>query len=665
MTSRVRHDRLLHRIPAWFVFSMLLALTAMVYIPSLAGGYIFDDGYYFLDNVDVHAKTLDAASFTRAALSQAGTTQFRALGMLSFAINYYFTGVDPFGVKLTNLVIHLCNGILLFVLLKQLLRLQKQVMAGNVTRREQDNPDLLSAVVAGAWLLLPINLTAVAYVSQRLEALANIFVFCGLIWYLNARLREYVRADTKFSLPLSLFIFTALGVCTKESAVTLPFYAACVDFALTGFRNQDHRFSKPVLATYAVVLLLPLIIGLTWIAHWDFSTVHNFRTFTMAERLLTEPRILIDYVKWTLLPSLNELTFYHDDIAVSRSLFDPPTTALAIGTLVVALAVAIWQRKSRPLFCLGILWFFAGHILTATIVPLELVFEHRNYFASVGLLLAAASLIVVEPLFPKLRVRALLACGFIGLFAFTTFLRAEEWSHPLRLALAEASKRPNSPRAQYELGRTLILAAGKDEHSPLLAEAQSVLQKSAYRQDSGISGLQALIFLDCRMKAKVDPRLWTAMEEKLQSQPPSQTDVNALEFLYHAQLRGDCPVEKQELLNAFTAALSKSNGDLNLTSAYAEFALSELGDVALAERMFTDVVERRPTVPVYRENLVRFLAVTGQFDRAQAELDALKKLNYYDSLDREIDELAHVIENARAAQKPPQSEPLSAGAPKP
>ena len=665
MMSRARLEQLLHRIPAWLVFSTLLTLTALVYIPSLAGGYIFDDGYYFLDNVDVHAKTLDVASLTRAALSQAGTTQFRALGMLSFAINYYFTGIDPFGVKLTNLIIHLCNGILLFVLLKQLLRLRNRIVTGDVNKPEQNNPDLIAAVVAGAWLLLPINLTAVAYVSQRLEALANIFVFCGLIWYLNARLREYVRADTRFALPLSLGIFTMLGLCAKESAVTLPLYAACVDFALTGFRNQDHRFSKPVLATYVAILLLPLIAGLTWIAHWDFGSVHNFRTFTMEERLLTEPRILIDYVRWTLLPSLNELTFYHDDIAVSHGLFDPSTTALAIAALIAAIVVAIWQRKSRPLFCLGILWFFAGHVLTATIVPLELVFEHRNYFASVGLLLAVASLIAVEPLFPKLHIRAAIACGFIGLFAFTTFLRAEEWSHPLRLALAEATKRPTSPRAQYELGRTLILAAGQDQHSPLLAEAKSVLEKSAYRQNSGISGLQALIFLDCRMNNKVDPKLWTSMADKLESQPPSQTDINALEFLFRAQARGDCPEQKQEMLNVFTAALSKSNGDLNLTSAYAEFALSELGDSVLAERMFRDVVDRRPTVPVYRENLVRFLAVTGQFDKARNELDALKRMNYYGSLDREINELAHVIENARAAQKPPQSEPLSVGAPKP
>lgn len=652
---------------AWLTIAAMLIVTVCVYAPSLYGGYFFDDGYYFVDNVDVHITSLDLASITRAALSQAGANQFRALGMLTFALNFYFTGLDPFWVKLTNLVIHLSNGLLLFFLLRELFRL-RQVVRANMPDDSLVSIDfnLAAAVIAGCWLILPINLTAVAYVSQRLESLANLFVFWGLLWYLRARQREYESGQGGASLFASLAICTFLGLCTKESAVMLPLYAVCIEFALTGFRNRTGSFSVGAITTHIIVLVIPLIAGLIWISHWNFASVGNLRTFTIAERLLTEPRILIDYMRWTLFPNLDQLSFYHDDIALSQSLTDPPTTWIAIAALAALLVVAFLQRARRPLFCLGIIWFFAGHILTGTIIPLELVFEHRNYFASVGLLLAFAAIIGLEPLWSTINVRPGAACGFVIFFALTTLVRAEEWSHPLRLALSEASRRPDSVRAQYSLARALIVAAGTDQSSPLLKEARSVLEKSAFKPNSGISGLQALIYLDCRANGTVAPDRWEKLIENLRKQPPSQTDIGALEFLLHTQLRGECPMQKQELLNAFTAALDRSDGDVNLMTAYADFAYLELGDPELAGRILREVVVRKPTVAIYRANLIDFLIASGRLEEAEEELRQLRSLNYYGSLNGVLAKLSTEIEQARVdAHASPSPVPLSADGVKP
>src|SRR5690606_18751837 len=115
------------------------------------------------------------------------------------------------------------------------------------------------------------------------------------------------------------------------------------------------------------------------------------------------------------------------------------------------------QRPRRPLFCLGILWFFGGHLMTGTVLPLELVYEHRNYFPAAGLLLVLASLLVLEPL-PKAtpRMAVAIACAAFAFHAFGTHLRAREWGNPLALAQSEAAKRPASISAQYEFGRSLV-----------------------------------------------------------------------------------------------------------------------------------------------------------------------------------------------------------------
>ena len=62
------------------------------------------------------------------------------------------------------------------------------------------------------------------------------------------------------------------------------------------------------------------------------------------------------------------------------------------------LATALALRNRLPFFSLGVLWFFAAHFLTSNVVPFELVFEHRNYFAALGILLAVFDLVRRLPL---------------------------------------------------------------------------------------------------------------------------------------------------------------------------------------------------------------------------------------------------------------------------
>jgi hypothetical protein len=640
---------------AWLVLLGAVALTLLAYWPALHGGYLFDDGVYFVNNPDVHVKTLHLSDWVRAALSQSGINPLvRPLGSLTFAANYYFSGPDPFWPKLTNVCIHLFNGALLFLLLRELFQFHATVRAGA-------SPNAVAAaIIAGTWLLLPINLTAVAYVSQRMETLSTAFVFLGLLLYVRARRLHYTGMGSAWPLAVSLVLCTALGLTAKEDAALLPLYSACLEFAITGFRERDGKLSRAGLWTHFGVLVVPMIVGLAWLAPRVMHGVSSYRNFTLGERLLTEPRVLASYINWTLLPNLSALTFYHDDLQISHGLLAPPTTLLAIVGLLALLGIAIWRRKAQPLFCLGILWFFAGHSMTATVVPLELVFEHRNYFPSIGLLLAAASLLALKPGLRWATTRTVIATGFVLFFAFNTFLRAQEWSDPIRLAYSEALKRPDSQRAQYDLAQILIIAAGENRESPLITEARELLERTAFLPNSGITPLQALIYINGRAHRPIDPRCWQAITAKLRDNAPSQGDIAALIFLSRCQMRGDCPIQKPELLEAFVTALTRSGGNANLLGAYGEFALEQLGDLELAERMYREAVATSPKEPVYRANLVRFLIATGQFDAAAAEIDQLCALNRLGSLD---DVLAS-LRAALAAGRSPEPDAAEAELPK-
>ncbi len=350
-----------------------LALCAMVYWPGLYGGYIFDDFPFLVNNTGVHVTSLDWGDWVRATTSFPAAHQGRWLTMFTLAANYWATGLDPFWIKLTNLVIHLLNACLIHGVMRALLRLR----GGAGSQRDE----WVALTVTACWLVLPINLTAVLYAVQRLESLSNMFVFLGLLWYLRARVRYAANGNGLGSMAAALIVCTGIGLLAKESAILLPLYAACIEIFVAGLRDAQGRWRNRVIALYVALLVLPLLGGLAWLASWIRTPTAYVRAFSTTERLLTEARVLVDYMHWTILPTPKVASLYHDDLSISTGLLSPPSTLLSLLFLAALAGSTFWIARRRPLLALGIAWFFAAHMLTATIIPLELVFEHRNYFA--------------------------------------------------------------------------------------------------------------------------------------------------------------------------------------------------------------------------------------------------------------------------------------------
>jgi tetratricopeptide (TPR) repeat protein len=435
---------------------------------------------------------------------------------------------------------------------------------------------------------------------------------------------------------VSLIVCTAIGALAKESAVMLPLYAAWVEITITHARDCKGRWSRPVLALYACVLALPLLFGLVWLAGWMHGPQTYGRSFDAIERLLTEARVLVDYIAWTLAPSLDALTLYHDDIAVSHGLLDPPATLVSIITLATIFAAALWQRHRRPLFALGIFWFFSGHLLTATVVPLLLAFEHRNYFSSAGLLLAGASVLALEGPLQKPAVRAALAACVFAFYAGTTFLRAGEWSEPMKWIMSEAAKRPNSPGAQYERASAMLAAARGAGDGRMINVALLLLEKNRHLPDAGINYEQLLITTSAKSGRPIDPAWWSDMVAKLRAKPPNASDAKSLANLNGCFITHICKDDVAVLQQSFDAALVHGQTLPSLLQVYAEFAWYLLGDQALAEQQLRAVVSLLPKNFDVRFNLAVAMIARGELDEARAEVDAMRQLNRFGLFDKSM-----------------------------
>ncbi|HEX7814937.1 tetratricopeptide repeat protein, partial [Dyella sp.] len=316
-----------------------------------------------------------------------------------------------------------------------------------------------------------------------------------------------------------------------------------------------------------------------------------------------------------------------------------------IAALVV---LAFWLRRRQPLVALGIALYLGCHVMTGSIIPLELVYEHRNYFASFGVLLAVVPWLAAIPpravqppvdrcrwLLPRRTLLACLLLWWVGLTAATAYA----WGDPLRLAQQLAARAPDSPRAQYELGRTYIIYSHYDPASPYTQLAYAPLEKAASFPESSILPQQALIFMNSRMDRPLKPQWWDSMIAKLKARKPGVQDESSLAALAQCARDGACSLPTDRMVQAFEAALDHPGPSARLQATYGDYAWNVLGDHAMGLRMIEGAVKDAPDEPAYRITLVRMLVATGSIDKAREELRPLYRLNVGNRLNRSLSEL--------------------------
>jgi tetratricopeptide (TPR) repeat protein len=454
------------------VFSALLVLASLVHLPGKSGPFIFDDYSNLHDNSYLKIKSLDPDSLYYAANSLDSGPLRRPVAMLSFAVNYYFAGslADATPYKLTNIVIHAINGLLLFWLVRL-------VWVRLVPARASPAPALHATgpafFVALLWIVHPIQTMSVLYVVQRMTELSTLFSLLAMIFYMKGRLR--IAAGAAGGLPLALggvVICGTLGILSKENALLLPVYVLLFELAL--FRDQRpwslwHRLTIAQKRTSLAVLALALGLMLVGIIQYALPGYAN-RPFSMPERLLTQGRVLFFYLSLILIPRIDQFGHQHDNIEISTGLFDPWTTLPALLGHASLIALALWLVATRRQLAVGIglLWFYVGHGLESTFIALEIAHEHRNYLPSAGVFLALAGLVMspsnnrrARPLLRAMPVLLVIAYGTVGL------QRAMQWADYNSFYRYEAMHHPNSARTHA--GLALLLQDQGDHEGAIKA----------------------------------------------------------------------------------------------------------------------------------------------------------------------------------------------------
>lgn len=525
------------------LLSGILVLTVLIYWSGLYGPFHFDDTWNVLNNPSLILDRFEVESLQLAADSGTAGPLGRPLAMLSFALDHYLaSGFDPFFFKLTNLIIHLLCGVAVYFLARTL--------ASRFPSVTSSSAQSIALLTCALWLLAPINLSPVLYVVQRMTSLSALFCFLGMLTYVNGRIRLGDGKPYAWPLILSVFmVFLPLGLFSKESAALLPLYCLLVECVFFGFRASTPKDQMLLRTLFVVLVLLPFLAGLVYLGFSPGRILNGYaiRDFTLDERLLTEARVLLFYLSQIILPLNSELGIFHDDIAISRSLFEPVTTAISIAAIVGLVVSALLLINRYPVYAFSVLFYFAAHLMESTVIALELVHEHRNYVASFSVLLFLAYGIVKESSrFSSGLFMPIFCTALVIWFAGTTFIRSKTWGNENIHAFSEVLNHPQSARSNYQVGRMFASAAhpAEPEQKPRFIEpAVFYFEKSAEVNSSYTDGLFGLLMLEAIEGVVMKAPMRDELHKRLASAPFHHNNYNYLGTYFRCISSGTCKVQ--------------------------------------------------------------------------------------------------------------------------
>jgi tetratricopeptide (TPR) repeat protein len=421
---------------------LLIFVGWFVYAPGKSGPFMLDD----FDNLGaLEVGVTDARSLTQyLAVGNAGPLD-RPISKLTFLLNDNAWPSSPESFKQTNILIHLLIGVLLFVFLRLLGRI--------VTTAER--ADWIAIFAVGLWVVHPLQVSTVLYVVQRMTQLSALFIVAGVAIHAYLRTRNVsVGTQALILLSLNLGCFTLLAIFSKENGALLPVFISVLELTLLAKIGGGELFKWwRRLAIWFPSLVI--IFYVLYIPRWQGG--YAFREFSLAERVLTEPVVLWNYLQSIFTFQVYKLGLFHDDFPIYSSLANPVVMLSALGH-VLLITIAFMCRTRFQLFAFGVLWFYVGHLIESTTVALEIYFEHRNYLSLAGL--SFAFMAVLSAAFLRLsaefsRFYYVFCTLLLVIASGITWGFSGEWGDEDRIIPIWASEHPDSPRAQRTFAQHL------------------------------------------------------------------------------------------------------------------------------------------------------------------------------------------------------------------
>src|SRR5436190_7252883 len=554
----------------WPRYFFLGAIGFIIRLPAIQGQLIWDDVFLTRDNPFIKSPLLALEAFRHYLFLDSFSGHYRPVQNLSYMLDYFFWNTDPAGFHLSNILLHVAAGLLLYRLLTHLFGKQAGLW-------ESDEPGsarvgaLAAFVTSGIWMVHPVHSAAIDYISGRADSLA--FLFSAGAWLLVLRGRIAKARWLKGITYLLAALGGVLALCSREIACIwiLIFLVHILVFA----RDIGKKVKITtilccalVLGTYAELRRLP-------VARAEKGFTENWSPPVRGTLML---RALGDYGRLMVFPG---------NLHMERSIFDPGNylsrqswrktvaseylSILGLAVLMAFIYGCARRGIGQRMRVMGTVWFFAAYLPISNIVQLNAtVAEHWLYLPSVGLLIFFGGCALDLPRKHGSGLTAVAVVAIVGL-SVRSAIRSSDWSseetfYKRTLAAGGTSSRVGvnlaqiySDRGEYAVAEKMfrhILETNPDypiarnnlanvlAHEGKTAEAESLFARDTQRAK----------------KARVQyPRSWIAALNLAHMRSGAKDDAGAIAVLERA--RADYP-QVWELISLESELLRRTQGPL-------------------------------------------------------------------------------------------------------
>lgn len=370
-------DKFKKKIPA---YGTIAAVALISYCNSFSVPFLLDDFGSISNNYAIQ-KLFDFAALWKFYAN-------RIVLYFTLSINYAIHDNGVEGYHITNLMIHILNGILFYMILKRMLTLS--YFKGKLISQYSTSVSVISAVL---FVCHPIQVNAVTYIVQRTASLAATFYMLAILFFINYRM------SGKLYRYLLTFLFTVLAMFTKENTITIPFMLLLIElmFFLKDGKTSWIKRILIFLPLFATVSLIPAT-NLLLKGYSQSDPNVSFKASTSMDRFqyfYTQLNVIILYIRLMFLP-VNQNFDYSNDYPVSTSIWENYSYVSLIMLILIGL-FSIYTIKRNRIVSFGVLWFFIGLAVESSFISIkDVYFEHRLYFPAAGFIMFLIGMIFYE-----------------------------------------------------------------------------------------------------------------------------------------------------------------------------------------------------------------------------------------------------------------------------
>jgi tetratricopeptide (TPR) repeat protein len=425
------------RIERWLGL-LLIILVLLAYGQTGWYGFInFDDPYYITFNDRIqNGLTWEGSvwAFTSYYMSN-----WHPLTWLSYIFDYQLFGLNPAGYHLINVLFHMVNALLLFLVL-----------------REATGKLWQSFWVAGLFALHPLHVESVVWISERKD------VLCAFFWMLT--MLAYVRyARGRKCWYLGVIVFFTLGLMSKPMAVTLPFVLLLLDYwPLRRIETLHGSYRRLILEKLPMIALSAASSMITYLAQMKGGSVTKLGELSFGVRL---ENALFSYVQYL------EKLFYPHDLAV---IYPHPGASIpawaywSSGTfLMIFSMVVVYLSRKKPFLLTGWFWYLGTMVPVIGIVQVGVqgMADRYTYLPMIGIYIGLVWLtgtLLGEKKWPARTMFICSAAALAGLAALT-MQQVSYWRDSERLFRHAMRSTSANVSAHINLGTEFLLKGRLDE----------------------------------------------------------------------------------------------------------------------------------------------------------------------------------------------------------